>query len=324
MPRWLSLLLFLLISLLVAANTRGADDTLTRALDYLQDHRLSSDTIHPHPDFAHLKKKIAARPDPGSQFGYVIFSVARHSDKLLSAEQASQLNALIASREQHPVHWHDIRNIVRIHAVSAMWDYARADIDPARHRANWVAWTELRIAYMFEEYMAAERFHRAFLAILNADQRSKLISGEWDSFLKKSTGHKRLFSADKQVRRVMGKPDDRAAFEQASRRWHDLWRPMHKRYLAASKFQRQRQFAIDLGGEDFDVAAWQEYAKAFRAFVTMECDAVRDILQTGYEIDGRAAAKLDQNCNRLHADMIEKYRPGCSDFLRAIGSIKAD
>jgi len=307
------------------ATVATAEERTVRASDFLRANRASTATTATNTDFRQLQKRIATRPDPESKFGYIVFSVARHRNQLLSDEQATQLDTLIDARRNAAINWHDVRNIVRVHAVIAMWDYAQSrDDSVSRYRKTWEAWTDLRLAYMFEEFIVAERFHRAFWAILNTDQRAKLLSGEWDSYLKKSTGHKRLFSAGKQVRRVMGKPDHPEAFDRASTLWNERWQAMHQGYLAASKFQRQRQFSMDLTDEDFDVEAWDEYATAFRAFVTMECDAVRDILQTGYDLDAAATAQLDQTRDQLHTDMIEKYRPGCSDFLRAIGAIKAD
>ncbi len=313
-----------LVFLLAFNKADGSDETLERSLNYLRENRVSIDTPQPHKKFAQIRRQIAATPDPGTDFGYVIFSVARHSDKLLSAVQTAQVEALIESRQNAVINWHDVRNIIRVHAVTAMWDYAQAGENVAQYRKNWDTWNELLLAYMFEEFIAAEQFQRAFWTILTVNQQNNLLSGEWDSYLKKSTGHKRLFSADKQVQRVLGKPDNPGASNQVNEHWSQLWQPMHQRYLAASKFQRQREFAMDLTDENFSVAAWDEYAAAFRAFVTMECDAVREILQASYDLDAAASAQLDQNRDHLHADMIEKYRPKYSDFLRAIGAIRPD
>ena len=174
---------------------------------------------------------------------------------------------------------------------------------------------------MFQEFVDKERFQRAAWDLLIPAQHDAIRSGEWDKYLKRDTGHKRLFSADKQVTRVFGKPQDSAQFDAAVDKWKNLWQPMWDRYQAASLFQCQREFAMDRADESFAIYSWSEYATEFRDFVTTECDAIREIIQTGYSIDDDLLSKSEALHEKLRADMLKKYRPEQDDFLRSLGTL---
>ena len=192
----------------------GAEDGLSvqfkKAEKFLAENRLSGGGVVRPGNYVAVHRLISKTKDPESQFGYIVFSIARHSAQLLNHDQAVKLAALIESRKNAKVNWHDVRNIVRVHSTIAMWHYVSAlDAEElAKRKRGWEAWRELRLAYMQEEFIAKERFQRAAWDILTAEQKQKLLSGEWDKFLKKNTGHKRLFFADRIVRRAVGRNPD--------------------------------------------------------------------------------------------------------------------
>jgi len=317
------LVLFINISTGFAADTPGKLE-ITKI--FLAENRISKGkTVRPG-NYEALKRIIASIKDPQSKFGYIVFSVARHSEKLLEKDQSAQLDALIESRRKATVNWHDVRNVVRVQAAIAMWNYAAVPTnhsqETARRIAEWEAWTDLRLAYMFEEFVARERFQRAVWDILTLEQRKKIRSGEWDKFLKKSTGHKRLFYADRIVSRAFGLPDHPAALDTAVAHHRNLWKPMRDHYQKAARFERQCEFSMDLADEKFVLATWSDYAKAFRAFATAECESVREILQAGYDTDAKLAKKLDQHLLHLRTEMIAKFRAGAADLLLNLSEIE--
>ncbi len=317
------LVLFINISTGFATATPGK---LEIAKIFLAENRISKGkTVRPD-NYDELKKVIASSKDPQSKFGYIVFSLARHSDKLLEKDQAAQLDSLIESQREATINWHDVRNVVRDQAVIAMWNYAAAPTnhsqETARRGAEWEAWTDLRLAYMFEEFVARERFQRAVWDILALEQRKKIRSGEWDKLLKKSTGHKRLFYADRIVSRALDLPDHPAALDTAVEHRRNLWEPMRDHYQNAARFERQCEFSMDLTDEKFVFATWSDYAKAFRAFATAECESVREILQAGYDTDAKLAEKLDQHLLPLRSEMVTRFRPGAADLLLNLSEIE--
>ena len=298
-----------------------AADPIDAARDFLEQNRAFRGTIGPSADFDTVREKIASMNDPKTKFGYVVFSVARHSKKLLSDEQAEAISKIIEARKNAEVNWHDIRNVVRVHAQIRLWKYAaKSDAAEAKKlRADWKAWNDLRIAFMFEEFVAQERFQRAAWDVLTVEQRKALLSSEWDPFLKKSMGHGRLFSANKQVQRVFGKADDENKFDAAVDHWEKAWEPVFEYYQAASEFQRKREFSMDDAGENFAAASWKEYASAFRGFSETECDAIRGLVQAGYEKDAEFLNKITNFQTKLRADMVKKYESNAAEFLRRLG-----
>ena len=309
-------LLFLAIILAFVSPLSAGSPAIEKAGEFLDQNRIFSGQSNRSEEYEALHRKISSSPDPESKFGYMVFSIARHQEKLLTAAQAEKVDTLIESRQSSPVHWHDYRNIVRVHAVIELWNYASAaEEDTAKlFREEWEKWTDLRIAYMFEEFVDRERFQQAFWEILTPEQRTKLLSGEWDKYLKKSTGHGRLYSAPKQVTRALGKPDFPEAFAEASAKWEERWDPMLSQYLNASKFQRQREFSMDLADEAFAVASWQEYAKEFRNFVTMERDAIRELVQAGYEPGVDLSKRIEKEQQKLRDQMVGKYSENAATF----------
>ena len=172
-----------LLSLTLLTNPLNAADPLDAARSYLEENRVYHQPVVPPADYAALKAKIAALRDPKTKFGPYIFRFANPKANVLTAEQSEKLQAVIEARRTNPVNWHDVRNIVRVQSLLVMWDYAGAT-DPSKIAEldkQWSAWTEVRLAYMFEEFVMQDRFQRAAWAIFTPEQRQKLIAGEYDS-----------------------------------------------------------------------------------------------------------------------------------------------
>lgn len=313
--------LMVVIAILCPGAAHSADSDLGLAREFLNDHAVIEQIPERPQNFEALVRRVSETPDPESKFGYFVFSIARHSENLLSAEQARQLDDLIANRKQAEPNWHDVRNLVRVRAQIALWDYAAetdAKLAEAK-RATWEKWTDLRLAYMFQEFVATEKFQRAAWDLLTTEQQSALRSGKWDKHLKKSTGHSRLFSADKQITRALGKPDAPESFDRAQSAWRERWETMWETYQEAAAFERKREFTMDLAGEDFAIHAWQErYAPAFRAFAEHECEAIRELLHSGYSLNANQRDALNVHRETLRSEALNKYQESAADLLEIL------
>ena len=76
---------------------------------------------------------------------------------------------------------------------------------------------------------------------------------------------------------------------------------------------------MDDAGENFAAASWKEYASAFRGFSETECDAIRGLVQAGYEKDAEFLNKITNFQTKLRADMVKKYESNAAEFLRRLG-----
>ena len=260
---------------------------------------------------------IAGSRDPESKFGPVIFAFAKPEVDVLTPAQRTQLSAVIEQRNHGPVNWHDARNIVRVQSLIALWAYAAEpnEAEVAKLDQVWRDWNDLRLAYMFEEYVVRERFQRAAWAVFTPEQRQQIVAGNHDSLIKKNMGHRRAFSANKQVTKMLGKPANPSAFNRVVAQWKKQWEAVSQLSESSDKFNRQREWVMDQTDEAFAVAAWEEQESAFRSFTQSERDAIRDLIQAGYSNEADLAEKTAAIQQELRALIFEKYTGYAEKFL---------
>lgn len=312
--------------ILITGDLPAEADRLSAAKAFLDENCLHTEEIAPSPDNDDTRARITASRDPESQFGRLLFSLARPGTGVLSGEQLAKAADLIAARQAAPVNWHDVRNIVRVQAMLLLFPHAIAT-DPgevARVRSEWEAWTELRLDYMLQEFVAQERFQRAFWAILRPEQKQQVTAGGLESKYKKSTGHSRGFFADRIVIKALGKPAHPDAFEKATSAWRARWEDVQAGMEESARFNRQREFAMDAADEAFAVATWPDQARAFCAFAKAERDAIRDLVQAGYEVDGPLREKVTALVKSQRTEMLEKYQAQGAELLHRMGEFKSE
>jgi hypothetical protein len=294
-----------------------ADDRLRIAQDFLDQHRVYRGSPVSPADFEAQHAMITGSRDPESKFGPVIFAFAKPEVPVLTPAQRIQLTAVIEQRSHGPVNWHDARNIVRVQSLIALWAYAAESnvSEVARLDHVWSGWNDLRLAYMFEEYVARERFQRAAWAVFTPEQRQQIVAGKLDSLIKKNMGHRRAFSANKQVIKMLGKPANPSAFNRVVARWEKKWEAVSQQSERSDKFNRQREWVMDQTDETFAVAAWPEQETAFRNFTQSERDAIRDLIQAGYSNETDLAEKITAIQQQLRALIFEKYPGYAGAFL---------
>jgi hypothetical protein len=258
---------------------------------------------------ARLASYLERRPDPLTSFETFIFGIKRHSARLLAPEQAKRWEEMLARHTPVTLRWHDERNLVRCLFERVCWDYAVADnarADAVRRELE--RWLDLRMAWMFEEEIAHDRFRRAAWQVLTDEQRRKILAGEWDEQVKKSTGHSYVLWADRIVTRALGKPQDSASFDRAAAARKAAYAAPHARYTAAATRHRRVSFALDVNSEDMVIASWREVDRTFREIVLAEAEAIRVLCRTGYAASpSDPAAKAGEAKAAIWREGLERF-----------------
>lgn len=268
-----------------------------------------------------IKEKINRLRDPETQLGAVLSSLLGKEESPLTETQREQLTQLMENRKKKDVNWHDVRNIIRMHADMAMWDYAishKPDV-VALKKDSWLDWNNLLLDYMKQEYIEKEDYQKQAWDILTAEQKKQLLDGEFDSWIKKHIGHLKKFSAHKQVTKFMKKPTNQAGYDKVTKEWEEKWKSVQSTILKAREFQRKREFARDLYDTDFSTASWEVTEKAFRNFALAEGEAIREITQASYGDQRYLKKKVDGYREQLSGEMVERYGDGAEDFLKVLG-----
>ena len=311
------------LALFSLSNALHGADPLKAARDYLDQHSVYKQAVERPVDYESARAQILETRDPQTKFGPYIWVLVKPKSGILAPAQIQKLEALIAARNDSPINWHDARNIVRVQSLLTLWEYAgaRDAAQVAKLDKEWLAWNELRLEYMFQEFVVKERFQRKVWAILTPAQQLKLRSGDFDHLITKNTGHGRAFSAHKQVLKALGEPQNQAAFDQAVAKWEKRWETVYERNSAAAQFDRQREQAYHLAGEDFAVVFARESGDAFSLFTTAERDAIRELIQAGYADTPQLRQNIAKARQKLHAKMIKTYSEHGAELLRALGEI---
>ena len=309
-----------LLAIFFLLNSLQGADRIKAAQDYLDRHSVYKQVIVKPANYETLRTQISATRDPQTKFGPYIWALVKPKSGILDSAKIKELEGLIEARNNSEINWHDARNIVRVQSLLALWEYAGAkDVaQVAKLDKEWLAWNELRLEYMFQEFVVKERFQREVWAILSPGQQEKLRSGDYDHLIKKNTGHGRAFSAHKQVLRALGDQQNKSAFDQAVAKWEKKWITVHERNSAAAQFDRQREQAYHLAGEGFAVVFAKESGVAFSLFTTAERDAIRELIQAGYADTPQLRQNIAKAREKLHTKMIKTYSEHGAELLRAL------
>ncbi|MCF7848010.1 MAG: hypothetical protein K9M45_04105 [Kiritimatiellales bacterium] len=254
--------------------------------------------------------EVFKRRDPETKFGSFVYSINRRSGKLLSPGQAKAMDAVIEKHKADKNRYHDERNSVRCRFLVCMWEYAGASNSKAKlKRKELEQWFELWMAWRLQENMVSYHFAADAWNVLDAEQRQKLLAGEWDEYVKKNTGHTRLYRADKLVRQALGAPKDKGRFENVSNDWKPKFDAAREGFMEHEVRERRIMFSQDLIDEQMIAGAWQEQVPVWHKMFMTECDAVRDLCQSSYSMkDSAIKAKLEKTIADINRQMLEKYQ----------------
>lgn len=306
---------FIYLALWVGLAARAAEAAwLPRAENFLQ-ARLSP--AQAGDVKAANQQRILARPDPGTFFLRYAFGLTRHAKKLLTDDQAKALEQVLAQHTAGHSRWHDERNTVRCKFTEIMWRYAGAsEAEAAPLRRELDEAMRLRMRWTEQEHLAQYRFARAVWEVLTPEQQGKLIAGEWKTYAAQETGHTRADATAKVITRALGKPDNKAAFEQAVATWSQAREPLHAAVSLTENNERRIVFAMDLNSEVMAHEASLKANEAFAKLYLAEAEATRRIVQAGYVNPQARCAKAAAEGWK---EATERYAEGAGELIKVMG-----
>ncbi len=301
-------------------------EKIAAAKRYLADFSHYLVTPIPAKRYERLRASVSEVRDLETQFGPYIFALKNPKAGVLTDQQIEQIETLVEERQGSEVNWHDSRNTIRMQGLITLWAYATEwdDETAATLKKEWEQWNDLRLAYMFDEFISKEHFQRRAWAVFTSEQKQKLIAGDYDSHIRKNTGHTKAFSANKQVLRALGEPDHPAAFDVVIARREAAWQDVVTAHRTTAKFSRQRELSMDETDEAFAIEFWKEQEAAFRLFTQAERDGIRELIQTGYENSPELVEKAAAFREGLRQQMLEKYSEHAADLLRMLGELREE
>ncbi|MCB1077104.1 MAG: hypothetical protein KDM64_04655 [Verrucomicrobiae bacterium] len=273
----------------------------------------------PEKEVAAATETVLQRPDPGTFFSRYIFGLKRHSQALLTPEQAARLEAVIAERSPIGQRWHDERNTLRCRFNEVMWHYAGAPEGEAAAalRTELAGWMDLRMAWTLREHLAAHDFDREVWTLLVADQQRHLLAGDWQRYAKLDTGHARGNATAKVITRALGPPDHPEAFAEALAAWETERLPLHQRLADAEAAARRVGFAMDRNSAAVIRSLTETANAAYAALYLAEADATRRLVRVGYD---DPEAKCRQAAKDAWAEAKERFQAGASELISVIES----
>ncbi len=262
------------------------------------------------------RSAILKRPDPETFFLYYAFGIRRHSERLLSAEQAAQLNTVIESRAKIGKRWHDERNALRCKYYHVMWQYVGADdIEAERLNAELGFWMKLRMRWTQQEHLAEYRFADEFWNILTSEQQHRLIGGEWKEYAKLDTGHTRSDTTAKFIVKSIGKPDHPKEFDEATVQWSEQRKSLHQTLAQCETEERCVAFAMDRNSEAMVFQACEASTEAYAKLYLTEAASIRQIVHLGYE---SPRSKCEKAANEAWGEAGRRFTEGAAELIAEI------
>ncbi|MFK8112356.1 MAG: hypothetical protein AB8B91_09145 [Rubripirellula sp.] len=266
-------------------------------------------------------RQIDSRRDPQTSFESFIYGIARHQAKLLTTPQSVRWDQMIEDHAAIKSRLHDERNTIRSKTLIGEWMLGTLhDAETIRHTEQQLdGWLDLHLDYVFQEWMAHQRFRRDAWELLSRDQRAHVLSGDWDQYVRKSIGHLRKYSADKIVRRALGPPEHESAVAALVQQQQTAHAPIHDDYTRAATRLRKLTFAMDLNSEALLAAEWPRYKSAFRSFLLAQRRDVPALIRAGYDTESAKNQAAINSARRLLRDKVfEKFRPHAQDLVSLI------
>lgn len=266
-----------------------------------------------------LVKDIEKKRDPQTKFFAFIFGLNKTKAAFLNETQLEELTKMLEAKKSS-TNWHDVRNVVRIHYMISMWEVLKQTDQKKKSEAlaEMEQWLDLLQKFMFQEFIAKERFQAQFWAMLSNKQKQQIQSGAIDNKVKKNIGHKRHFSADKIISKVLGKAQNKKELLNSINSLKQKWTKVQKVCEAAEKFERQRSMLLNEQNESFSIWAWSSYKNSYKLFRTAEFEALNSLL-TIYPDKKSNLEKISKYQKKLHNDMLKKYQSGAAYFLNQLG-----
>jgi hypothetical protein len=277
--------------LLVVHNAHATDPAITAARRHVAGYRFlpgPMPTKQVHAD--EIAAALTGR-DPETSATSFVHAIGRNAKRLLSGDQATRWTGLMNSRLAGLNRLHDERNVLRAFFFATAWRLplaAPSETNAIRKRLD--EWLDVWIDITVQERIAQHHFCRDAWAILTDAQREKLASGEWDQFVRKSTGHERAYFGDRIVRRAIGEPNHPNAFRIASSQLSKAHSAIQKSLLEAERRWRILTFRIPGIPDEWLAEEWRRTSAALKNFFLEQVRQIETLIATGYD-SGQAGTR---------------------------------
>ncbi|MGB0580683.1 MAG: hypothetical protein ACPGVU_13350, partial [Limisphaerales bacterium] len=266
------------------------------------------------PEFAAFMDPIETQLKKGrdSQTKTMSFvhGIRRHAAKLLSPAQSEQLNRLLDSRATEIKRLHDERNVLRGFFFAKAWELPLGT--PTKRRqvmSDLQSWLLVWMDITMHERIAHHRLCRDAFNVLSPEQRQKLVAGEWDEYVRKSTGHKRAYFGDRIVKRALGDPSDPVRFEVNSDHLAAEQAMIQTNLLNMEARWRQLSSQVPSVSDQMMVAEWYRTSDALGSFFLNQVTNIHVLCRAGYKLsDPVVREKIAQQSERELALVSEKVR----------------
>lgn len=288
----------------------GDDAPLAAAEAHLRAHTvLRAEQPRPEDHRETIERLLQSR-DPETTATSFLHGIRRHATKLLSEEQTARWNALLEEGLPQLKRWHDERNVLRGIFFARAWRLPAltpAEREPAMN--NLRSWLRVWLELTLRERIAQHHLCRDAWALLTPAQRASLSRGDWDRFVRKSTGHQRAYFGDRIVVRALGPPNHREAFENLSSELERKQSTIRRNLLEAERRWRILTFAQPAASDEILAAEWQRTSVALGAFFLDQVEHIDRLVGAGYDLsEDTTRARLLAQPDRELADLGENVR----------------
>lgn len=252
--------------------------------------------------------------DPETTTSSFLYGIRRNAAKLLTRGQADRWSGLLAERQPLLQRLHDERNVLRGRFFAEAWRLPLADgRERERMEAGLRGWLAVWLDITLQERIAKHQLCRDAWKVLDEEQRMRLRRGDWDSYVKKSLGHKRAYFGDRVVSRALGKPGDPEALSELSERLAGAHKKIQENLLAAERRWRILTFAQPTVSDDLLAIEWRRTADVLGAFFLNQAGHIDRLTRVGYDLknaDVRArvaaqpAATLKETADKVEAKLV--------------------
>lgn len=300
-----------LVILFASALAGFAQTPLETARSHLEKNAVYREDL---PEFAAFMDPIEERLKQGrdaeTKTMSFVHGIRRHAKNLLTDAQSERWNQLLDSRADEIKRLHDERNVLRGFFFAKAWQLPV--ISPSKQRrfmTDLQSWLEVWLDSTMHERVAHHRLFRDAFRILTPEQQRRLSAGEWDRFVRKSTGHKRAYFGDRIVVKALGEPSDPVRFKINSDHLAQEQAKIRKKLLAVESRWRKLTLQIPAVSDQLLVAEWYRTADALGSFFMNQVTNIHVLCRAGYELaDPVARDKIAEQSERELALLSERVR----------------
>ncbi len=262
----------------------AAPPSLRAAKRHVNSIPIHSTTELPHKTHTREINALLSGRDPESTTASYLHGIRRHAGKLLKPEQARRWNELLEERQPLLQRLHDERNVLRGYFFAKAWELPLTEAEERpRLEHELRAWLKVWLDITYKERIAKHRLCRDAWRLLSADQLNALQRGDWDAYVRKSTGHARAYFGDRVVARALGKPDRQAAFEDLSNQFADEHKGVQANLLDAERRWRILTFAQPAVSDDLLAFEWNHTSEALASFFLNQAEHIDRLTRAGYD-----------------------------------------